>query len=99
MSIRFLVIDGFNLIRRIYEARIPKKKHESESGDVSAEDMKQVIEATKTSLARALKAHQPTHAAMVMEQHGKTWRDLLYSGIQGESVRNTTYASEQASRV
>ena len=78
MSIRFLVIDGFNLIRRIYEARIPKKKHESESGDVSAEDMKQVIEATKSSLVRALKAHQPTHAAMVMEQHGKTWRDLLY---------------------
>ena len=78
MSIRFLVIDGFNLIRRIYEARIPKKKHESESGDVSAEDMKQVIEATKSSLVRALKAYQPTHAAMVMEQHGKTWRDLLY---------------------
>ena len=46
MSIRFLVIDGFNLIRRIYEARIPKKNHESEPGDVSAEDMKHVIEAT-----------------------------------------------------
>ena len=30
MSIRFLVIDGFNLIRRIYEARIHKEKHQGE---------------------------------------------------------------------
>ena len=78
MSIRFLVIDGFNLIRRIYEARIHKEKPQSESSNVSAEEMKQVIEATKSSLARALKAHQPTHAAVVMEHHDKTWRHLLY---------------------
>ena len=78
MPIRFLVIDGFNLIRRIYEARIHKEKHLGESSNVSGEDMKQVIEATKSSLARALKAHQPTHAAVVMEQHDKTWRHLLY---------------------
>ena len=78
MSIRFLVIDGFNLIRRIYEARIHKDKDQNKSRDVSAQDMFQVIEATKTSLARALKAHQPTHAAVVMEHHDKTWRHLLY---------------------
>ena len=78
MPIRFLAVDGFNLIRRIYEARIHKEKHQSESIDVSGEDMKQVIEATKSSLVRALKEHQPTHAAMVMEHHEKTWRHLVY---------------------
>ena len=65
MPIRFLVIDGFNLIRRIYEARIHKEKHLGESSNVSGEDMKQVIEATKSSLARALKVHQPTQASRV----------------------------------
>lgn len=78
MPIRFLVIDGFNLIRRIYEARIHKEKHQGESSSVSGEDMKQVVEAAKSSLARALNTHQPTHAAVVMEQHDKTWRHLLY---------------------
>ena len=78
MPIRFLVIDGFNLIRRIYEARIHKEKHQGESSSVSGEDMKQVVDAAKSSLARALNTHQPTHAAVVMEQHDKTWRHLLY---------------------
>ncbi|MGV0035167.1 MAG: 5'-3' exonuclease H3TH domain-containing protein [Candidatus Azotimanducaceae bacterium WSBS_2022_MAG_OTU7] len=78
MSIRFLAVDGFNLIRRIYEALIHKEKHQPESSEVSKEDMIQVIEAAKSSLARALKAHQPTHAAVAMEHHDQTWRHLLY---------------------
>ncbi|MDA0272745.1 MAG: hypothetical protein O3C68_05795 [Proteobacteria bacterium] len=78
MSIRFLAVDGFNLIRRIYEARIHKDKHQSESREVSGEDIAQVIDATKSSLTRALKEHQPTHAAVVLEDHDKTWRHLLY---------------------
>lgn len=78
MSIRFLAVDGFNLIRRIYEARIHKEKHQPESGEVSREDMIQVVEAAKSSLARALKEHHPTHAAVVMEHHDRTWRHLLY---------------------
>ena len=78
MPISFLVIDGFNMIRRIYEARIHKENHQDKSSHVSKEDAKQVVEAAKSSLARALKEHQPTHAAVVMEQHDKTWRHLLY---------------------
>lgn len=78
MSIRFLAVDGFNLIRRIYEARIHRQKDQPESSEVTSEDMIQVVEATKSSLARALKEHQPTHAAVAMEHHDETWRHLLY---------------------
>jgi protein Xni len=68
MKVRFLAIDGFNLIRRIYEARNP----------LSATDMPAVVEAVEQSLQRALNRHKPTHAALVMEDHDRTWRHLLY---------------------
>lgn len=67
-SIRFLAVDGFNLIRRIYEARHIQ----------SAADMPQVVEAAAASLTRGLKEYQPTHVAVVLEDHDKTWRHLLY---------------------
>ena len=68
MSIKFLAVDGFNLIRRIYEAR-----------NVSTmADMPGVFVAVKSSLQRALTAHHPSHAALVLEHHDKTWRHLLY---------------------
>ena len=69
MKVRFLAIDGFNLIRRIYEARNP----------LATTDMPAVIDATEQSLQRALNRHKPTHAALVMEDHDRTWRHLLYS--------------------
>lgn len=68
MVIRFLAVDGFNLIRRIYEAR-------NVTGE---EDLAAVVSATTSSLRRALSAHEPTHAALVLEHHDKTWRHLLY---------------------
>ena len=42
MPISFLVIDGFNMIRRIYEARIHKENHQDKSSHVSKEDAKPV---------------------------------------------------------
>ena len=68
MKIRFLAIDGFNLIRRIFEARHAE----------SAKDMLEVVGAAKNSVQRALGKHSPTHCAVVLEQHDKTWRHLLY---------------------
>ena len=78
MSIRFLAVDGFNLIRRIYEARITRHRNPDEASEVSDQEMTDVIEAAKSSLTRALNKHQPTHGAVVMEHHDKTWRHLLY---------------------
>ncbi|MEX0942391.1 MAG: 5'-3' exonuclease H3TH domain-containing protein [Pseudomonadales bacterium] len=64
---RLLLVDAFNLVRRIYEAR----------GD-GAEHMDEVIEASRRSLERALGNHSPTHACAVFDSHDKTWRHLLY---------------------
>ena len=67
MTLKFLAVDGFNLIRRIFEARDVQR----------ASDMIQVIDATRASLLRAINQHNPTHVAVVMEDHDKTWRHLL----------------------
>ncbi len=64
-GIRFLLIDGPNLIRRIHAA-------------IPAEDTSQIIEQSITSslqsLSRALKQHTPTHALCAFESDGLTWR-------------------------
>ena len=65
---KFLAVDGFNLIRRIFEAR-----HAETGADMAA-----VVQAASRSLGRALQQHKPTHAAVVLEHHDKTWRHLLY---------------------
>ena len=68
MQVRFLAVDGFNLIRRIFEARQVSQQS----------DMPQVVEAATLSLAKAVSRHKPTHAAVVLEDHDRTWRHLLY---------------------
>jgi protein Xni len=65
---KFLAIDGYNLIRRIFEARHV----------LTVDDMASVIEASMRSVSRALKTHKPSHAVIVLEEHGRTWRHLLY---------------------
>ena len=65
---KFLAVDGFNLIRRIFEAR---------HAETDA-DMESVVLAASQSLNRALSRHKPTHAAVVLEHHDRTWRHLLY---------------------
>lgn len=68
MKINFLAIDGFNLVRRIYEARHPQ----------TSDDLPAVLDAVVASCRRAMDVHAPTHAAMVFELHDRTWRHLLY---------------------
>jgi protein Xni len=63
-----LLIDGFNLVRRIFEAR----PHD----DSVVEP--EVIESAAHSLRRALKEHAPSHACCVFDSHEPTWRHELY---------------------
>ncbi len=63
MAIRLLLIDAFNLIRRIYEAQ---------HGDFEA-----VCDASSRSIQRALREHDPSHACVVFDSHDTTWRHLL----------------------
>lgn len=67
-STRVLLVDAFNLIRRIYEARTDGEAH-----------IQDVIEASVKSLDRALRRHRPTHACIVFDSHDTTWRHLLYT--------------------
>lgn len=68
-----LLIDGLNLIRRIYEAV-------NRSSDLQAPDdtLGQVEDAIASSVGRALKQHAPTHALCVLESKALTWRHLRY---------------------
>ena len=44
--------------------------------------MQGLADATAASLVRAFRQHDPTHAAMVLEDHDRTWRHLLYAGYK-----------------
>jgi len=67
-QLQVLLVDGFNLIRRIYEAR----------GHADDELDPEVFVSVASSLRRALNRFNPTHACCVLDSHGKTWRHLLY---------------------
>jgi len=67
-----LLVDGFNLIRRIYEAR----PHDD------AELEQEVIVSATSSLARAIRRFGPSHACCVFDSQDKTWRHLLYPGYK-----------------
>ncbi len=65
-----LLIDGLNLVHRIYAA-VP--------GDVeSAAHFDGVLVSCGASLRRALHRHRPTHAVCVFDGDGKSWRHALY---------------------
>jgi 5'-3' exonuclease len=68
-GIRFLLIDGPNLIRRIHAAIVPDSK---------TQIIDQTISSTHQSLLRALKQHKPTHALCAFECVGPTWRHELF---------------------
>jgi len=63
-----LLIDGFNLIRRIYEAR----PHDDDVVE------KEVITSAAHSMTRALRLHKPSHACCILDSHEPTWRHELY---------------------
>ncbi len=65
-----LLIDGLNLVRRIYAA-VPENQDE-------ATHIGDVIRSSAGSLRRALNNHSPTHCVMVFEQSGHNWRHTLF---------------------
>ena len=63
-----LLIDGLNLIRRVH-AGVP---------EVSEDRDDAVLNACVASMRRALRRHLPTHALLVMEEAGPSWRSREY---------------------
>lgn len=64
-----VLIDGLNIVRRIYEA-IP-----APDSDKKAEG---AMKSSFTSMQRALQEHKPTHALVAFDASGPTWRHELY---------------------
>lgn len=73
MAPHVLLIDGYNLIRRIYEAR---------SHEETRQQLQEIVTSAAQSLQRALRRHKPSHACCVLERHDTTWRHLLYTGYK-----------------
>ena len=76
-GIRLLLIDGLNLIRRVYAAQ---------PGEDGPEKARAGRESSVGSLKRALRESSPTHAVVVFEGPEPTWRHrLLPSYKQGHA--------------
>lgn len=69
MSIRFLLVDALNLIRRVYAAQ---------PGDETPEKAEGARISCKQSLQRGLRETRPTHALVVFEGREPSWRHVLF---------------------
>lgn len=68
--IKLLIIDGLNLLRRIYSA-MPVKQDD-------APNTEQYLKACENAFKHMLQQHQPSHAVCVLEHYQQTWRHQLY---------------------
>lgn len=89
-AVNALLIDGFNLIRRIYEAGKVDRKDEKfeDSHDPRAypdsDYIKKTVLSSSASIKRALARHKPSHVCCVIDSHDKTWRHLLDSQYKAD---------------
>jgi DNA polymerase-1 len=65
---RLLLIDGMNLVRRIYEAQPTPDSPEKAQG---------ALRSSLASFRRALREHEPTHVLAAFDHGGPTWRHAL----------------------
>lgn len=72
-----LLIDGLNLIRRIYAA-VPANPELGADPQLAIEHVNNVMRSSCASLNRAVKKHDPSHCLVVFEQSGKNWRHQLF---------------------
>ena len=70
MSLRFLLVDALNLIRRVYAAQ---------PGEDGPERVEGALASTLGSLRRAVRESEPTHAVIVFEGEGASWRRQRYA--------------------
>jgi protein Xni len=80
---KVLLVDAFNLIRRIFEAM--SRSDTDLAGNVAedvATDIKSIVQSCKQSMERAIRHHKPSHVCVVFDSHDTTWRNLLYTGYK-----------------
>jgi protein Xni len=72
VGVIFLIVDGLNLIRRVYAATPPSE------GAADFANLDQALAATVQSLRRALLEASPTHAVVVFDGKEPTFRHEIY---------------------
>lgn len=68
--IRLLIIDGLNLMRRIYSA-LPVAENNSP-------EIAHYVDVCDKTIHKIIVQHRPSHAVCVIEHHSDTWRHRLY---------------------
>ncbi|MGI9310018.1 MAG: 5'-3' exonuclease H3TH domain-containing protein [bacterium] len=73
-----LLVDGLNLVRRIYAA-VPASASDAASDSTAGDDhLDGVIAQSKAALARALRQHRPSHCVVAFDRGGRNWRHKLH---------------------
>lgn len=73
-GVHVLLIDGLNIIRRVH-AGVPG----DDDSDTHFEAVRKQIVA---SIRKALRRHTPTHAALVLDGEGESWRKEQFAGYK-----------------
>ena len=68
-----LLVDGLNLVRRIYAAVPDESKQANDHTHIAG-----IIASSTASLARALNRHRPSHCLAVFDHGGRNWRHDLH---------------------
>ncbi len=95
MAINLLLVDALNLIRRVYAG------HPGEDGPERAAG---ALSSSTGSLKRALRECRPTHAVVVFEGAGPSWRHRAFDGYKAghkpmpDALRETLPAYRDAFR-
>ena len=76
--VKALLIDGLNLVRRIFAA-VPE-------GSDPPTHVKGVVASVSASLERALLQHEPSHAVCIFYGEGRSWRHDLYPAYKSERL-------------
>ncbi len=93
MAINLLLIDALNLIRRVYAGH---------PGDDGPDRATGALTSSTGSLKRALRECRPTHAVVVFEGAGPSWRHRAFEGYKAghkpmpEALRDTLPAYREA---
>lgn len=75
MDFKLLLIDGHNLVHRVFRANT------EEDPEVLYES---ALRSTFGSFRRAINTHQPTHGLVVFDEPGPDWRNTLYPEYHAE---------------
>lgn len=68
-NFHLLLVDGLNVVRRVYEANPAPDSDDKAKG---------AVKSSLSSLRRALRELDPTHALLAFDAGGHTWRHALY---------------------